>query len=124
MAGTLRSLKGDLRLAQEYSLIGKKPEGTNCDDDVLNGYRFFVFSSTRYIIRAYCSGASGQVNVKIVDLPSDITISNAPPNPINPITFKALGQGTNLSADTTIRLTQTSTGKTNDVIVTKGGEIK
>lgn len=125
LAGSLRSLKGDLRLAQGYAFIGKKPPGGNCDDpSLLDGYRFFVFSSTRYIIRAYCSPPGGQIDVKVVDLPSDVTIANAPPNPINPITFKSLGEGTNLSVDTIIRLTQTSTGKTADVIVTQGGEIK
>ncbi len=120
LSGSLRVLRGDLRLTQEYALIGKKPNDAKCTGlNLLNGYRFFVNSASQYIIRAYCTG--GQVNIKTVDLPSDLTILTPSPNPI---TFKSLGQGTNLSVDAVVTLTQVSTGKTESVTVTKGGEIK
>lgn len=120
--GTVRSLKTDLRLAQEYALIGKKPDDAKCNEpNFLYGYRFFVRTSSQYIIRAYCSPVPGQVNVKIVDLPSDISIS-APST--NPITFNALGEGTDLTGDVTITVTQLSTGKALPIIVSMGGEIK
>ena len=124
LAGSLRSLKSDLRLAQEYALIGRKTASANCDgDDMLNGYRFFVSSGSQYIIRAWCAAPGAQVNVKTVDLPADITISTPSPNPI---LFKVLGEGTNIGigATATITLTQTSTTKSDSVIVTDGGEIK
>src|SRR3989338_688450 len=49
-----RALRGDLRLVQEYALIGKKPPNTNCDDpNMLAGYSFLRSLSSRYLIRAY-----------------------------------------------------------------------
>lgn len=120
LAGAVRSLKGDLRLAQGYALIGKKPDDPACAGaSLLNGYRFFVNSSNQYIIRAYCSG--GQADVKIVDLARDLSLSSPSPNPI---TFKALGEGTDVTTDATITITQLSTGDTGSVLVTQGGEIK
>lgn len=121
LSGSLRTLKGDLRLAQEYALIGKKPEDPYCDSpNVLNGYNFLVSSSSEYTVLANCSGGTVDINKNIV-LTADISISAPSPNPI---TFKALGQGTNFSADATITLTQLSTGDTTSVVVTQGGEIK
>ena len=120
LSGAVRALKGDLRLAQQYSLIGKKPDDPDCAlVNPLDGYSLLVNSSTQYIIQASCS--AGLVDVKIVDLPADVSLSAPSPNPI---IFEVLGQGTNLSGDATITLTQLSTGDENSIIVTKGGEIK
>ena len=120
LAGTARSIMGDLRLAQEQALAGKKPVSAFCDSpNQLNGYNFRVINASSYRLAANCSG--GNVETKLVTLPADITISSPSPNPI---TFKILGQGTNLSADATITLTQTGTSNTRSITVTTGGEIK
>lgn len=119
--GAGRALMSDLRLAQGYSLIGKKPDDTKCSGlNTLNGYQFFVDGAAgQYIVRASCT--AGTVDVKTVALTSDISISAPSPNPI---LFKSLGEGTNLSSDATIILTQASTNKTVQVKVTPGGEVK
>lgn len=115
-----RTLKGDLRLTQGYALIGKKPEDAKCQDpNVLDAYGIFFNNATEYIVRANCSG--GSVDIKTISLPQDLEISI--PNP-NPIAFKVLGQGTNLSGAVTLTLSQVSTGNLATVIVTPGGEIK
>lgn len=120
LAGTARSVMGDLRLAQEQALAGKKPTSVLCDTPSrLNGYNFRVNSGTSYQIEAACSG--GNVVTKSVTLPPDISISTPSPNPI---LFKILGEGTNLSANATITLTQAGTSNTRSITVTQGGEIK
>lgn len=114
-----RTLNGDLRQTQGYALIGKKPLGTICDTTTLIGYDFYVSSSTQYQIRARCTG--GTVDVKTVDLESGVQISNPSPNPV---VFNALGEGTNVSASTTITLSQLLTGNVITVTITQAGEIK
>lgn len=119
LAGAARKLRGELRFAQELALSGKKPDDSGCNNpNALIGYNFKVSSST-YAIEAVCSG--GVVGVKSIDLSTGISAS-APST--NPILFKVLGQGTNLSSDATITLTQNSTESTQDVFVSVQGEIK
>jgi hypothetical protein len=79
-----------LNLAQKQALDGKKPAG--CVGGLLS-YSFNVTSSTTYTISARCTS---YVNVKTVTLPSGVTISPTP-SP-NPIEFKTIGEGTNISA--------------------------
>lgn len=120
LAGQARTIKGDLRLAQGQALAGNKPSDVFCNPpNRLNGYNFRVSSSSSYRIEANCTG--GNVITKSVTLPADMSISTPSPNPV---TFKILGQGTNLSADATLTVTQTGTSFTNVVTVTSGGEIK
>ncbi|MFZ5932783.1 MAG: GspH/FimT family pseudopilin [Patescibacteria group bacterium] len=121
LAGQARSVKGDLRLAQENALAGNKPSAIACNSpNTLDSYNFDVVSSGNYRIVASCSG--GTVIVKDVFLPSDVTISGS----LDPIIFKILGQGTNIAsgAAATITLTQAATGNTRVVTVSSGGEIK
>lgn len=120
ITGAVRSIRGDLRLTQEYSLIGKKPDDIKCTGaNILDSYGFFVSAADQYIIRAYCSG--GVVDVKTVDLANDLEISSPFPNPI---LFKALGAGTNLTAEVTITILQLSTQNSSQLSITPGGEIK
>lgn len=117
-----RSLKGDLRLAQEQALAGKKPEGSECGGvNTLSGYRFNVKSQVNYVIEAECGGGISQT--KDVTLPSDLSLSSPSPNPI---IFKILGQGTNIPAasEATLTLTQVGTNNSTTITVTSGGEIK
>jgi prepilin-type N-terminal cleavage/methylation domain-containing protein len=120
LSGLARSIKGDLRLAQESALAGKKPSGINCNSpNLLNGYYFQRVSSTNYTLGASCS--AGTIESKSVNLPADVTMSSFSPNPI---IFKVLGQGTNISGSTIITLTQISSGNTRTITITDGGEIK
>src|SRR3972149_11768986 len=114
LAGTARSMVGDLRLAQEQALSGKKPADIFCNDpNRLNGYDFRVTGATTYVLEANCTG--GVVQTKSVSLPTDVALSTPSPNPI---TFKILGQGTNIPATATITLTQTGTSNSRAIIVT------
>lgn len=120
LSSVVRNVRGDLRLAQGYATIGKKPEDAKCTGvNVLDSYGFFVNASDEYIIRAYCSG--GAVDITTVRLPPDIEASTPSPNPVS---FKALAEGTNISTSATITLSQISTGNSVAVTVTEGGEIK
>lgn len=121
VAALARSIIGDLRLAQEQSLSGKKPSDIFCNSpNTLNGYNFRVVSSQNYVLEANCSG--GNVQTKSVAVPSDLSLSS--PNP-NPITFKILGEGTNLpSTGVTLTVTQTGTSHSRAVTVSQSGEIK
>lgn len=117
VAGAAKQIRGDLRLAQEQALAGKKPEG--CASKQLDSYSFSVSLPRSYTVQASCATDPS----KSVTLSSDLTI--VAPSP-NPITFKALGQGTNISQSGTATLTLTQAGTNNrvDITVTAGGEIK
>lgn len=117
-----KNIKGDLRFAQEQALSGKKPANAFCTPPrILHGYFFRVTSATTYEIEANCSG--GNVDTKLVTLPLGITISTPP---TNPLLFKSIGQGTNLSSGASINLTVTDTasGTTAPIVVTYTGEIR
>lgn len=126
LAGVAKTIRGDLRLAQQMALSGEKPLHSPCTSaKLLNGYRFTVVDSQQYAIRAYCSigGSEVEVEVKTVNLVSGVSISTPFPDP-NPILFKVLGQGTNIPGQTTIILTQSLTGNIVTITITQGGEIK
>lgn len=129
LAGVVRKIKGDLRVAQENATSGQKPADpskkcvdlTGATTPLLNGYNFRVLPDAHtYVIQAACSG--GTVDVKSVSVLSDnITISISQ----NPILFKVLGQGTDIGATPVlITLTQTGTGSQAVITVSSGGEIK
>jgi prepilin-type N-terminal cleavage/methylation domain-containing protein len=115
LSGTAKNIQGDLRLAQANAATGQKPSGCTT---TLDSYSFNVKSVSRYTIEANCVPVSPIV--KDVSLPSGITISTPSPNPLK---FKVLSQGTNLTDDWTLTLSQTGTNPV-IVTVTPGGEIK
>ncbi len=122
LAGSAKRIQGDLRLAQESALSGKKPDDFNCNPpNVLSSYSFKVYGASNYKIEANCT--AGAVVIKNVDLAADISISTPSPNPIM---FKVLGEGTNIPAggSATLTLTQEGTNKTFDITVSASGEIK
>lgn len=118
----VRVVRGDLRLAQQQALAGNKPADPKCNaPNLLDGY-YFRAASTSYTIEAACSGVSGgPVTTKSVSLSSDISMTAPSPNPI---LFKVLGQGTNISSTATVVLTQAGTNNTQTITITSGGEIK
>ena len=118
-----RKIKGDLSLARQKAMAGEKPESLSCNSpNTLSGYNFRLVSNTNYVLEAVCSGGIVAVEGKDIDAPGGVSMSYPSPNPI---VFKVLGSGTNIvSSDAQITLTQTGTGNTISVYVTKGGEIK
>jgi len=117
LAGAVKEIKGDLRLAQALALSGGKPAGCS---GFLKGFGFRVESTSSYKIEASCMNI---VEDKTVNLPTGISISTPSPNPV---LFKVLGQGTNIPSggSAVITLTQAGTGSTLVVTITDGGEIK
>jgi prepilin-type N-terminal cleavage/methylation domain-containing protein len=120
VTSAIRSLKGELRLAQEQAFAGKKPDNANCNSpNTLRGYYFRVTSSTTYQIEALCSG--GVVSVKEVEITSPLNISTPSPNPI---LFKILGEGTNIDTSATITISLPETSQSTDVVISQTGEIQ
>ncbi|MEK7061248.1 MAG: prepilin-type N-terminal cleavage/methylation domain-containing protein [Patescibacteria group bacterium] len=116
-----RNLKGQIRLVQSKASAGEKPDDIKCNGtNTLSSYSFQIVSTTSYRTVANCMG--GNVTIKTENLPDGISMS--PTSGI--ISFKVLGQGTNITAGGSfvITLTQTGTGSTSLVTVTAGGEIK
>jgi type II secretory pathway pseudopilin PulG len=107
----------DIRLAQEYALAGRKEAGCV----TLTGYEFERFSTGGYRINDVCTSGGG-TEIKSVSLPADFQISSFSPAPSR-FTFGVLARGTNRDADVTFTLTQTSTGRTKSITVSKIGNI-
>lgn len=115
-----RRIEGDLSLAREKAISGEKPDVVVCNSpNILNGYSFQVASSENYVIKVVCSG--GTIVVKNEDTPVDLTIGSSVPGAI---LFKVLSKGTDLSSDATITVSQTSTGRSETVIIYQTGEIE
>ena len=104
LAGAAKNLQGDLRLVQEQALAGQKPDDPFCNSpNLLDSYGLQVVSSGEYIVEIFCTGGSFQT--KDVLMPSDISLSTPS---VNPIKFKAIGQGTNLPANSSVSIPLTS----------------
>ncbi len=122
LAGAAKSLQGDLRLTQEQALAGQKPDDPFCNSpNLLDSYGLEVISSSEYKIEIFCTG--GSFETKDVLMPSDITISTPS---VNPIKFKAIGQGTNIPANSSVDVILTQKGTNSQVTVTigSGGQIQ
>jgi prepilin-type N-terminal cleavage/methylation domain-containing protein len=121
ITSAVRSLTGELRLAQQQALAGNKPDNVNCNPpNTLEGYYFRVTSTTTYQIEALCSG--GVVEVKQNEITDILSISTPSPNPI---LFKVLGNGTNIpSGDATITITLTASAESQDITISSSGEIR
>jgi len=121
LAGVVKQVQGDLRLAQQKALSGEKPPACTAAR-ILGAYNFFVNSTTTYVIQADCSGGL-PVEVKNVTLPTGVTIAVWGVTPLNTIKFNVLGNGTN-GTPATITLTQAGVPNPQFIIVTAGGEIR
>lgn len=114
-------------MARQKAMAGEKPDNSFCDSpNTLSGYNFRIVNNTNnntnYVLEAVCSGGTVAIEGKDVDAPEGISMSLPSPNPI---VFKVLGSGTNLSSsDAQITLSQEGTGNSISVYVTQGGEIK
>lgn len=120
LTGVSKNLIGDLRLIQQLSLTGQKPEGSTCTK--LMGYTFTRNSATNYTMSANCDngGIISNVEIKNVDLPNDVSFTVTTPS----TQFKVLGQGTSLSANNVITLSNTLSGSSNQITIGVGGDIR
>lgn len=123
LSGAQEELKSNLALARQFSLSGEKP-GNICPGSTLEGYQVgfeagcFQYGCTSYKIQAKCE-SGGPYEVRSILIPQGISISGLD----TPVLFKVVGQGTDLSSDLTITLTQGSTGAQSTVTVTSAGTI-
>lgn len=113
-----RQVKGDLRLAQEEALSGRKPSGCT---GVLNGYFFRRLNSSTYVIQANCTNAT--IEVKRVELILGTTINFSSGDSI---LFKPIGSGTDIPSgvDTLITVSFAPYSYTQVITITSGGEIR
>lgn len=120
-------IQADLRLTQQIALSGQKPDDVNCNSPTnsLNGYLFLILSESTYEIRASCTGGVVSEATKTVNLGSGAVFSSPFPSP-NPILFKVLGQGTNISdgENATIGIVQLGTNNQSTITVSSGGQIQ
>ncbi|HUC94566.1 MAG TPA: prepilin-type N-terminal cleavage/methylation domain-containing protein [Candidatus Saccharimonadales bacterium] len=115
VSDAVKTIQGDLRLAEGDAITGQKPTGCNT---TLDTFSFTIVSQWEYKIEGNCGITT--IPVKDVILPSGITISTPPA-----LQFKVLGQGTNIvGASWVITVSQTGTTNTGKVTVTTGGDIQ
>lgn len=116
-----REVRSDLRLLQAKAISGvKEPDIiTSCAGKFLDGYRFDIISTTQYRMSVLCSGVV--YNIKDKSIASGFTITATP----EPILFKVLGQGTDITGSSSIiTLTQTATNKPITITVSAEGSIE
>jgi len=114
LTGVTKSIISDLRLLQQKALSGEKPDLCT----VLSGYQIDITSTTTYNLQAVCST---NITIKTIDLAVDeVTISSS----FDPIKFKVLGQGTNLTTDAVITITNSKIGNSSVINVGIGGDIR
>ncbi|MFH1863444.1 MAG: prepilin-type N-terminal cleavage/methylation domain-containing protein [bacterium] len=116
-----REVRSDLRLLQEKAISGvKEPDViTSCAGKFLDGYRFDIISTTQYRMSAVCSGSVVNIQDKSVKLGFTIAAT------IDPILFKVLSQGTDITGSSSIiTLTQTATNKNITITVSAEGSIE
>ena len=117
LTGVTKGLISDLRLIQQKALAGEKIGSCT----TLNGYKINI-SSSSYSLYASCAS---DILLKTVDLTvNEVTLTLTPPIPTNTITFKVLGQGTDLTSEETIRITNSKINKTSTVVVGIGGDVQ
>jgi prepilin-type N-terminal cleavage/methylation domain-containing protein len=115
LTGVTKKIVSDLRTLQQKALAGEKPAGCT----TLDGYKVNI-SSDSYSLYADCSS---DILIKTVDLIEDgATLTSTATN--NTITFKVLGQGTNLTSAVTITIYSSKIDKSSQVSIGIGGDIQ
>ena len=114
ISGILKVIKADLRLAQQLSLTGQKPDGVVCT--TLVGYIFMRADSVSYQLIADCTNANHII--KTVSMPENTTIS------AGSVTFKVLGQGTDLTAPLTFSIVNSTAQTSGTVTIGIGGDVQ
>lgn len=111
---TAKTLKEDMRLAQQKALSGEKPLGCT----ILSGWAIAFPNPSEYTIQGACS--NGTFVTKTLRYPQGVTKTTGPAQ----ILFKVLSQGTDVTGTTTITLTLAGTGLSSQIIVTSTGEVR
>ena len=115
-------LKINLTFARQQALAGEKTSGSYTCQGNFQGYRLnFTFvsqSGPSYSLAIRCTTYSP--SIRTVPLPSGITFSSSGPAGV---TFNAIAQGTDLTSDLVLTLSQT-TGGSRPITITKQGTIK
>jgi prepilin-type N-terminal cleavage/methylation domain-containing protein len=126
LEAVILGIRSDLRLAQEFSIAGRKPDvpvGNDCETSSLNGYVFRRLSASTYQVEAEC--VSGNVIVRgPISISTGVSLGAIPGTPTDEILFKILGRGVDRGSNTTLTLTQTGTGATAQITITPSGEIR
>lgn len=111
-----RLVLSDLRAAQSDANSGRKPD--TCTD-TLTGYSFDLINTTTYEVYALCGSPS--VLIKRVTMPSGITLTMS----IDPVIFRSVSQGTNLTGSQVSTITISNSGINSDTIeIRPSGEIR
>lgn len=111
-----RMILSDLRAAQSDATSGRKPD--TCTD-TLTGYSFDRINSTTYEIYALCGSPS--VLIKRATVPGGITFTMT----IEPLIFRSVSQGTNLTTGQVSTITIVNSGVNSDTIeIRPSGEIR
>lgn len=119
LAQATKTLKNNLRLAQEKALANEKPAGF-CAAYALAGYRLQFNSDSSYLIEAVCDDDDKTTQtVKTYFLPGNVTGVAG-----EKVLFKVLGQGVDMEGQTEITFTLTGAGGTQNVTVTRTGKIE
>ncbi len=119
VAGAVRLVEADLRIAQEYALSGTKPEGFNCPrPDYYEGVLVTFISSNRYSISARCSSGRN-FPFRTAELPSGISFRILPST--TSILFKSVTGGTDISGTVNINICENNVG--NAIEITSSGKI-
>jgi prepilin-type N-terminal cleavage/methylation domain-containing protein len=126
LGGISKQIKADLRTAQQLATSGQKPKGVTCSR--LVSYEFFRVNSYQYQLAANCdnNGTPARHSIKDVNLTNDISFTSTATGAdiSNPISFKVLGQGTNLISDVTLTINFNKTTNSETIVIGKGGNVK
>lgn len=114
-------LKTNLSLVRQRALSGEKGSDCTNANKTFVGYEFGISDSTHYYYRPSCPDQALYSNsTTTITLTQGVTISGTN----IPVLFKTIGQGTNLSSDAVLTITQTSTNTSKSVTIKTGGAIE
>ncbi len=122
LSGAAKNIASDLKLAQQKAAAGEKPASGTCSAENLSGYYFRVTNATTYTVSAACG--SGENVLKTVNLAANPATTNITIAISQPVLFKVLSQGTNLSSASTLTVTDTKSGRQFGVIISIGGSVE
>lgn len=112
LRGAAEKIKGDLRLAQELALAGKKSASCN----TLNSYTLEYLTITTYQLVENCNNGNNTIESFSLDSFNGVQFNN----PFNDVIFRVLGRGVVINSNIElIRDTELI-----EVIIDKGGDIK
>lgn len=123
LEGAVTQVKGHLRLAQQMAQSGIKPTGCGALKLESITFRRDLTLTSTYHIRAVCTNhddISTTVLVQTYNLQRNfpgVVITTA-----DTVTFLALGKG--VAGNVTVTLSQSTTGQSRQIVVTRGGEIR